>query len=599
MKRQYWRYLPIVFPYVRRYPRYAIGMVLLTIVSALLALLEPWPLAFLVDGVLGNRELPDLVIRLAGSGKSGLILFAVTGGLLLTLVISLVSLASQYFRTRLEQAVALDFRSDLFEHCQGLSQAYHDNKSTGEFMYRINFEAHNAGAIPVAIPAFAESILTLIGMFFVASRIDPTLALLSLVVVPCVYYSTGVYGRVIEPRLLKVRGLEALSLTIVNETMAMLKVTSAFNRQRYEHRRFRDQGEQAVRARVRVTVNQTVFSLVVSMFAAIGTALVLGVGAHNVLARRLTVGELLVVMSYIASIYTPLQTVSSTLANFQEQFIGLRMSKELLDTPPEITQPPHARDLRDVEGEVCFDHVDFAYSGRTPALTDVSFRVAAGSVAAIVGPTGAGKTTLVSLIPRFYDAMKGRVLIDGVDVRDVTLESLRELISLVPQEPLLFSGTVADNIRYGRLEATDEDVFEAARAANAHDFILGLPEGYDTHIGERAATLSGGERQRLCIARAFIKDAPIVILDEPTASIDSRTEAVILDALERLTAGKTTLIIAHRLSTVRGASQILVLDNGRLLEQGSHADLLFAEGLYRRLYDIQSGEPRPAGPPSP
>ena len=589
MKREYWKYLSVVHPYVCRYKGLAGSTVFFTIVSALLALLEPWPMAFLIDGVLGARQLPEFVTRIVGTGKGNLILFAVVASLLLTLVTSLVSLASQYASVKLEQNIALDFRSDLFEHCQGLSQAYHDTKSSGDFMYRINFEAHNAGSIPVALPAFAESILTLVGMFVIACRINLEMALLALTVVPFVYYSTGIYGRTIEPKLMRVRGLEGLSIGMVGEAMSMLRVTSAFNRQRHQWRRFREQGEDAVKGRVRVTMDQTVFSLAISLLTAIGTALVLGVGAHRVLRGQLTVGELLVVMAYIASVYSPLQTISSTLGSFQEQFIGLRMSKQLLDTQPEIKESPNARNLAEARGRITFVNVHFAYKGRQGTLRDISFDAPAGNVVAIVGPTGAGKTTLISLIPRFYDPQKGQVLLDGIDIRELTLRSLRHHISIVPQEPLLFSGSVADNIRYGRLDATQEEIEDAAKAANAHDFIARLPDGYETQLAERGATLSGGERQRVCIARAFVKNAPIVILDEPTASIDSKTEAVILEALERLMLGRTTFMIAHRLSTIRHADLILVLNEGELVEQGSHDELMQREGLYRMLQEIQGG----------
>ncbi|HSH59087.1 MAG TPA: ABC transporter ATP-binding protein [Acidimicrobiales bacterium] len=597
MKREYWQYLSVVHPYVRRYRGYAGATVVFTILSALVALLEPWPLAFLIDGVLGARQLPQFVTSLVGTGKGNLILFAVVATLLLTLVTSLISLGGQYVSTKLEQNIALDFRSDLFEHCQGLSQAYHDTKSSGDFMYRINFEAHNAGSIPVALPAFAESLLTLIGMFLIACRINLQMALLALTVVPFVYYSTGLYGRAIEPKLIRVRGLEGLSLGIVGEAMSMLRVTSAFNRQRHQWRRFRKQGEDAVKSRVRITVDQTLFSLGISLLTAVGTALVIGYGAHRVLRGELTVGELLVVMAYIASMYAPLQTISSTLASFQEQFIGLQMSKQLLDTEPDVKESPAARNLRKAQGRITFVNVHFAYAGRQATLRDISFDAPAGSVVAVVGPTGAGKTTLISLIPRFYDPQSGQVLIDGVDVRDFTLRSLRHHISIVPQEPLLFSGSIADNIRYGRLDATDEEIEDAAKAANAHDFIVNLPEGYATQLAERGATLSGGERQRICIARAFIKDAPIVLLDEPTASIDSKTEAVILDALERLMVGRTTFMIAHRLSTIRRANQILVLNHGELVEQGSHQELMEREGLYSLLNEFQGTNGRRDGVP--
>jgi ABC-type multidrug transport system fused ATPase/permease subunit len=297
---------------------------------------------------------------------------------------------------------------------------------------------------------------------------------------------------------------------------------------------------------------------------------------------------LLVVMAYLALVYKPLETISTTVGSLQELFTSLKMSFDLLDTEPEIQDSPGAAPIGRARGHVRFESVHFHYQGRVDTLKDISFDAQAGQVVAIVGPTGAGKTTLMSLIPRFYDVKQGRILLDGRPIRDLTLKSLREQISIVLQEPLLFSGSIADNIRYGRLDASMDEIIESARAANAHDFILRLPDQYDTELGERGAKLSGGERQRIAVARAFLKNAPVLILDEPTSSIDSKTEAVILDVLDRLMVGRTTFLVAHRLSTIRRVDVILVVDQGRLVEQGTHPDLLRRGGLYKQLYDMQT-----------
>jgi ABC-type multidrug transport system fused ATPase/permease subunit len=335
-------------------------------------------------------------------------------------------------------------------------------------------------------------------------------------------------------------------------------------------------------------VRQTLFSLAVETTTAVGSALVLGLGAYHVLQHRLTVGELLIILSYISSVYKPLEAISSTVGSLQDVFIPLRMAYQLLDTQPDIQDAPDAVDIERARGHVVFENVSFSYTGRRDTLDEISFEARAGQIIAVVGPTGAGKTTLISLLPRFYDTKQGRILLDGKDIRKLTLKSLRQQVSIVLQEPLLFSGTIQDNIRYGRPDASDDEIIEAAKAANAHDFIMKLPQKYATELGERGAKLSGGERQRISVARAFLKDAPILILDEPTSSIDSRTEAVILDALDRHMEGRTTFMIAHRLSTVRRANLILVLDHGRLVEQGSHEELMAMEGLYHRLYTLQT-----------
>jgi ABC-type multidrug transport system fused ATPase/permease subunit len=315
-----------------------------------------------------------------------------------------------------------------------------------------------------------------------------------------------------------------------------------------------------------------------------------------VLQKDMTAGELVVVMGYIASMYKPLEQISTTFSSLQQAFISLSSAFDLLETEPEIDERPDALPLERVRGAVAFEHVDFAYRGRHGTLKDVSFEVTPGQCVAIVGPTGAGKSTLLSLLTRFYDPQSGRVLLDGHDVRDIQLHALRAQVSVVLQEPLLFSASIRDNIRYGRLTASDEEVEGAARAANAHDFVSALPKGYDTRLGERGALLSGGERQRISVARAFLKDAPVLILDEPTSSIDSKTEAVILDALARLIRGRTTFVVAHRLSTVRDASLILVVDHGQVVEQGTHAELLARGGLYAELFDAQRGAPAPDAP---
>lgn len=604
MKWEYWKYFKVTFPYLRRRKGLVAAMIGLMIVAAVAALAEPWPLALLIDDVLGDHSPPGPVVAIAGRSRSHLIVFAVVAGFVVTLVVHGIAVISEYVTTKLDQSVALDFRSDLFAHCQRLSQGFHDERTTGDSMYRINFEAKAVGQMSVALPPLAQSVLTLIGMFVIALRIDAPLALISLVAVPFVWYSTSYYGKHIEPRLIRVRDLESKSLTIVNDTFNMLRVICAFNREDHEHRRFREQGEEAVAARINITVRQTLFSLAVALSTAAGVALILGFGANRVLQQHLTAGELLVVLAYIHAIYGPLSTISATLAHFQECLIGIRYAKELLDISPDVEDLPGATPLGRARGDIELRNVHYAYRGRNPALRNVSFRVAAGEVVGIVGPTGAGKSTLVSLLPRFLDPSEGTVLLDGHDVRTLTVASVRDQVSLVQQEPLLFPRSIAENIRYGRLDATHEEVIEAARAANAHDFIAALPEGYATRLGERGAKISGGERQRIAMARAFLKDAPVLILDEPTSSIDSRTEAVILDALEHLMDGRTTLIVAHRLSTLRRADRILVINAGEVVEQGTHESLVAAGGLYTLLNSLQAGaraNPATTGwtPPAP
>jgi ATP-binding cassette subfamily B protein len=581
---------PMTLPYLRPHGRLVVVSILLMALGAGVALLEPWPVALMVDSVLGDKPLPGPLDDLAGGSIYLQVGAVVVLLLLVTLLMHGLAVVNDYVNTKIEQRMVLDFRSELYQHVQRLSFDYHDDRLTGEFMGRINQQASSVGGVTVSAFPLVQSALTLVGMFWVAFRLNAPVALLSLAVVPFIYYSTGYYGSRIGPEVRKAKGLEIRSMHLVHEAVQMLRVIVAFNRERDEYARFRAQGEEAVDARVRVTVKQTVFNLVVNLITAGGTAAVLGLGAYQVRRGNLSVGQLLVLLSYIRSVYTPLETISTTMNSIQEQLIGFEMAHELLDTPPEVVERPDARVLPPVAGAVRFDHVSFAYKGRDRTLHDLCFEVRPGQSVAIVGPTGAGKSTLISLLPRFYDPASGRILVDGVDIRDVTLESLRTQISVVLQEPLLFTGTIEDNIRYGRPDATRDEVKAAAQAANAHDFIMKMPGRYRAKLGERGAKLSGGERQRISVARAFLKDAPILVLDEPTSSIDSRTEAVILEALGRLMEGRTTFMIAHRLSTVRNADQILVVNDGEIIERGTHASLMAANGLYRLLHDAQSGQ---------
>lgn len=586
------KYVPRAFPYLRPYRKLFAVTVGITLVTVVLSLAQPWPLALLVDGVLSGQPLPGWVTSLLGTETGRLIGFAVSAGFLLTITNAAINVLDSYVQSRLEQSMVLDFRSDLFQHVQGLSLRYHEGVKQGGLMFAINMQASAMGEIILSLLPLVHAALTLVGMLYVAYRLEPTLALVAVAVVPFVHYAIGFYGNRIEPELMHVRNLEGTSLSIVHEAMSMIRVVMAFGREPHEHRRFRTQGEETVDARVKVTVKQTGFSLAVGLITAAGTAGVLAVGARYVVSGRLTVGELLVILAYIAAVYQPLEEISGSLAGLQERLIALEAAVNLLDTAPDIEDPRHGVVIDRARGNVVFEGVAFAHEGRKRTLDDISFEASPGEVIALVGPTGAGKSTLVSLIPRFIDVQSGRILLDGHDLRDIKIESLRRQVSVVLQDPLLFSGSIMENIRYGRLDASDEDVILAAKSANAHEFVSGLPRGYDTVLGEGGARLSGGERQRLSIARAFLKDAPLIILDEPTSSIDSKTEAVILDALSELVEGRTTFMIAHRLATIRHADRILVIQDGRIVEQGTHEQLLKANGHYREMWDVQTGSRR-------
>lgn len=586
-----WNYVARVLRYLKPYWRFAAASIVLTVLSALAALLVPWPLQIVVDHVLGKDPLPPMLAKVVGSAgthQMQLLVLVVVAGLVLALLINVLQVLNNYINTKVDQFITMDFRSELFLHAQRMSLAFHDRRRSGRLIYLINSQGDAPAGLIMTIPLLAESVLTLIGMFWISWTMDWVLALASLAVVPFLYYSVGYYATHIQDRLQRVKSLESESLSVIHESLSMMRVIVAFGREEHEYKRFRDQTHSAVAARVKVTMHQTIFSLFVNMITAVGSAAVLGLGAYHVIKGQLKVGELLVVIAYITAVYKPLELISNTIGALQDRFLSLKNTFKLLDTEPDIKDAPGARPIKRAMGQITYEAVEFSYSGRTDTLKEISFEAKSGEVIGIVGPTGAGKSTLVSLLPRFYEPKQGRILLDGTDTRELTLKSLRQQISIVLQEPLLFSGSIAENIGYGRLDASTEEIVEAAKAANAHDFIMRLPEQYNTILGERGAAVSGGERQRISVARAFLKNAPILILDEPTSSVDSKTEAVILEALDRLMVGRTTFMIAHRLSTLHHADKILVLDQGRLIEQGTQEKLLRMNGLYRQLHEAQT-----------
>jgi ABC-type multidrug transport system fused ATPase/permease subunit len=380
-----------------------------------------------------------------------------------------------------------------------------------------------------------------------------------------------------------VKELESKLLERLYETFGAMRLVKSFARETHELGRYTAAGETTMNARIAITWQQSLFSVVISTITILGTALVVIVGGSFVMRGRLSIGQLTVVISYLAAVYGPLSAIAHTTGQLQGALAGAKRVRAMFALMPETVDAPDAIDATDVKGEIVFDQVGFSYPDGTAVLHDIGFTAQPGEMVALVGLTGAGKTTLVSLIPRFYETTTGRVTIDGTDVRRYRVRSLREKISIVLQDPVLFAGTIGDNIRYGRLDATREEVEDAARAAHAHDFVSRLPKGYDTEIAEAGGGLSGGERQRLSVARAILKNAPILILDEPTSSLDAISEEIVFAALRRLRAGRTTIVIAHRLSTVRDADRILVLDGGRIAAQGRHDELLKSSQLYRRM----------------
>ena len=574
--------------FLRPYGTRVLAIVALSLVEIGLSALAPWPLKAVVDNVLGNHPLPapmaTAISALVGTSPVALLLVIVAAGLLLQLASEIALMIHTQLQVQVGQRVVYDLRARLLGHLQALPLRHHILARTADSVYRLEADAYCVndlvlgGVFPLAMAA-----LKLGAMFVILLTLDRTLALLSLVVVPFLYAALRYYSREMTSQAEAVKSLESSLVERMYEVLSSIKVIKSFARERFELTRFTEAGSRTMNARLQLTWQESLFSVAVSALTLTGTALVLTVGGLHVLDGSLTVGSLLVVVAYLAAVYNPLSSIAHTTGSLQQAFVSARRVQEVLGLTPETADAPGAVDAARVTGDIRFEDVSFAYDDDRLILEHITFAARPGELVALVGLTGAGKTTLASLVPRLFEPTGGRVLVDGVDVRDYGLRSLRERIALVPQEPALFAGTIADNIRYGRLDAAAHEVEAAARAAHVHAFVAQLPNGYDTLIAEAGATLSGGERQRLGIARALLKNAPILILDEPTSALDAISEEVVFDALRRLRAGRTTLVIAHRLSTIRDADRILVLHDGGLIAQGAHDELLATNELYRRM----------------
>ncbi len=567
----------------RPYWPHLAAILVLDLLATPLALLTPVPLKLAVDHVVGPAPLPGplaglLPSALAGS-RLGLLGVVAAMQVAVLLLLHLRDWAWYVLRARAGEGVTLAFRTRLFRHAQRLSLAFHDRRGTADAIYRIQWDAPSIQWLTIdgLIPFVAAAVM-LVTMVGVIAWIDLRLAVVALAVAPVLFALSRAFDRRTRHRYHHVKDLETRALGVIQEALGALRVVKAFGREDSEQQRFLERAAAGMRARLRLSVLEGGFGLLVNLTTAVGGAVVLFLGIQQVLAGTLSLGALLAVLAYLGQLYRPLETISRQVASLQDSMAGVRRALELLDQVPEVRERPHARSLPRAAGAVEFRRVSFAYE-RRPVLREVSFRVAPGTRVGIVGPTGAGKSTLVSLLARFYDPTDGQILLDGRDIRDYRLADLRRQFAFVLQDPVLFSTTIRENIAYGRPGASLDEVQAAARAANADGFIAALPEGYDTVVGERGLTLSGGERQRLAIARAFLKDAPLLILDEPTSALDARTEGLVVDALERLIRGRTTFTIAHRLSTLRHADWLLVLDHGRLVAAGPPSEVLGPDGL--------------------
>ena len=565
----------------------------MTVIAALLLLevalgaLQPWPLKAVIDYVLVQRPLSEPFatwLRAIHAGdRITLLVTLVIAGVVVQLLKEVSSAYSTQVQVDTGQRMVYDLRYRLLEHLQALGLDHHITTSTGDAVYRVDVDAYAIENLLIGGFPLVTSVATLMVMFAILLYKDVTVALLSLTVVPFLYLCIRYYIGTLVNREEQVKELESKLVQRLYETFSAIRLVKSFAREPYESERYAVAGDRTMGARIALTWQQSLFSVTVSTVTILGTALVLIVGGLHVVRGQMSIGDLTIVLAYLGAVYGPLSAIAHTTGQLQAAVAGARRVRSVLALRPETIEAPDALDAANVEGYIRFEDVGFRYPDGTSVLHDITFEARPGEMIALVGLTGAGKTTLVSLIPRFWDPTAGRVVLDGVDVRRYRVRSLREKIGLVLQDPVLFSGTIADNLRYGRLDATPAEMEKAARAAHAHDFISHLPKGYDTEIAEAGGGLSGGERQRLSVARAILKNAPILILDEPTSSLDSISEEIVFAALRRLRVGRTTMVIAHRLSTVRDADHILVLDGGRIAAQGRHEELLKTSRLYRRM----------------
>ena len=588
----------LLLRYAKPYRRGWALIAIVTLLTTAAGVLAPLPLKVLVDNVLGDKPLAFAAF-LPGSGSNEtLLLYVVAAGLLFFAAAALLDALLTYLWVRVGQAMVWDLARDLFGGIQRRSLVYHTRNPVGDSMERVTGDSwcvHTVVDELVFTPAHA--VLATAGVAFVMVQLNPFLTILTLVVVPLMIASSLLLGRPIRRAAKRLRRSEVDLQSHVQQTLAGIPVVQAFAQEHRHHRRFQELARSAIRSEVRSAWIGSLNGLSSGAITTLGTSVILLFGARAVVAGSLTVGGLLAFMAYVGTLQHQLGGLTSIYTNLQGARASIDRVTEILLGTPEVADRRGAKPLPPVRGHVRIEDVRFGYDAEREVLDGVSLEARPGEAVALVGPTGAGKTTLASLIPRFVDPDEGRVTIDGHDLRDVTLESVRRQVSVVLQEPFLFPATIAENIAYGRPGATREEIVAAAGVANADAFVAGLPEQYDTVLGERGATLSGGERQRLAIARAVLKDAPILILDEPTSALDAETEQLLLEALERLMAGRTTFIIAHRLSTIRNADRIVVLEDGRVVESGTEGELLARDGAFARLRRLQVASPEPATAP--
>jgi ATP-binding cassette subfamily B protein len=564
-KHLYWR----LWEEARPYSWHLAGLFGFSLLGTPVALLTPVPLQIAVDNIIGARPLPGLLAAWLPDSvqrsDAALLGFAVALMMAVALLGQLREFGSGLLTAYTSEALLRGFRAKLFRHVQRLSLSYHETQGSADSIYRIQNDATALQQIAVnGVVPFVTSTVTFASMVYVIARINWQLALVGLGVAPLIFIVSRTYRRRLRKQTREVKKMESAALSVVHEVLGAARVVKAFGQEDREQERFIRKSNEGMRARIRLVFAGRGYGLSVTLITATGTAAVLLIGVQAIQAHTLSLGKFLLVMGYLTQLYAPLKTIGKKMANAQNYLVSAERAFALLDVAPDVPEKPNAQGIARAAGAIAFRKVSFAYHEEQTVLSEISFEVEPGTCLGIVGTTGAGKTTLVSLLTRFYDPTAGEIRLDGRDLRDYRLCDLRNQFAIVLQEPVLFSTRIAENIAYARPGASEAEIVAAARAANAHDFIARLPQGYQTLVGERGMKLSGGERQRISLARAFLKDAPILILDEPTSSVDVKTEGIIVEAMERLMRGRTTFIIAHRISTLQHCDRLLRIEHGRV-----------------------------------
>ena len=564
---------------------FALGQVLF--ISAL-ELLKPWPLKIIIDNVLSGKPLPWGPV--VGWSPHRLLLFSCIGLVVVYVMLGGLHILNNYTTIRIGQGMVNDLRRDLYSHLQRLSLSFYHRQQLGDLMYRITADTMGIQTLTMnGLFAILSASVLLGGMLIVMFWVDWYLTLLALAVCPALFCAIALLNKKMSLAATEAHQKGSTVYSVVQRTLSGMRVIQAFTKEEDEGRRFLQASTESLAAELRLYNLQNFYYAVVNLTIAAGTAAILWVGTRHVLAGDLSVGEMIVFTSYLASLYGPINSIFQTYGLVQSAKAGVRRAFEILESEERLPDGSRVFQPLGPRGQISFEDVSFGYDASQPVLKKINLHVAAGKKIAIVGPTGAGKSTLVSLLPRFYDPQSGRVKIDGVDIREFELKSLRQKIAMILQPPLVFPLTIRENIAYGRPDASMEEIVSAAQVAQVHEFVEQLPQKYETVVSEQGSSLSEGQKLRLTIARGILLNAPILILDEPTSSVDSETEALIMDGLEQLMAGRTTFIIAHRLSTVRQADLILVLRDGHIVEQGTFNELLRRRGPFASLYRTQFG----------